>query len=365
METGKWGTYHFCDFVHNADPEFALAQDLLEAWFEHYPMDEKRRLKRDFYSSEWKWYAPLSELFVHEVCRLHGVELRAHPGSSGKNPDFLVSKNNNNICVVEVTCILHNSKLEDIEDKKKCDLINKINEHQSDGYKFGIEVNICGDRYLPKKRIWNELDKVFLELQRDFARDDFTRSKVSRRFREYKIEIGDWQFTLTLLKRDSRNGSLIASTSVSSWPGLSDKIRKSLSEKHPSKYSSNLPYVLAIVVADPICSVRDFVSALYGDETMLFNRDSGAYSGEGRQANGAWSNTRGWKSKGFSAIMGFTGINVVDLTRSQGYLFLHPEAANPLDFSFQHLIQLQVDKTTGYLNVQDGSSLSDILHKRN
>lgn len=127
--------YDFYD--RNNQPHISNVRDILNNWFSKYPLHEqtelKSRFKKDFESALYELY--LFNLFIQL-----GFDITIHPTlpNTTKHPDFLLSKNEIQICV-EAKIITGKTKEEKAKEQIKGMLYDLINDYSLSNFYFGID----------------------------------------------------------------------------------------------------------------------------------------------------------------------------------------------------------------------------------
>src|SRR5689334_11905016 len=86
--------------------EFARIRDVLEIWFEHYPLSEQPEFRSRFRSTnDFQYRAAFFELFLHELHLQLDCKLQLHPSlnNTAKLPDFLVQPQHGSRSYLEAT----------------------------------------------------------------------------------------------------------------------------------------------------------------------------------------------------------------------------------------------------------------------
>jgi hypothetical protein len=139
---------------------------------------------------------------------------------------------------------------------------------------------------------------------------------------------------------------------------LSDNIRAS-SKGKTSRYGElSIPYILALNVLDFAFDAEDIAEALFGDETVTYNFETGE-GFPGRKPNGVWFGPEGFQNRRMSGVCVFRYLIPDKVGDVEPVLWHHPRANQPLPPDLWPLSQQNPNDEIGQL--VEGQSAVDLL----
>jgi hypothetical protein len=317
------------DFYERVDsPFFAEVRTELCRWFVRYPSQEQEDLRRRLFDDDLS-EAALWELIVHELYRVAGYHLEAHPEVDGttRRPDFLVTRGDETF-LLEARVVTATSDARRRRDRRLDSLIKSINK-RAKPYAFYTQLKLLkeGVQQPPTAKLVRELEAWLDEVDRTFSAEQLRVAAASHAFPSRDFAAADWKLRFVALpvaveKRGRLKGPMIGVHPIEtggSEPGA--RIQNAVSKKG-SRYGTDVPYPLVVALAIEELGAHideDIAVALFGQTPWTPNgREDGYWSGRrnaGLRVGGVLTmdHPRPWK-----------------LPRLQPRLWLNPWATKPL-----------------------------------
>jgi len=151
--------------------EVARIREILEVWFEHYPLTEQAEIRSRFQSSnDIQHKSAFFELFLHELFLRLGCKLSLHPSleNTSKTPDFLIEPEINHKFYLEatvVTCEGANDKVTQALENTVYEVLDRLVD--SPDYFLDLTVSGSLKSSPPSKRIANDINTKLRHLDYD------------------------------------------------------------------------------------------------------------------------------------------------------------------------------------------------------
>lgn len=245
---------HCCLFLHCLcnlhDSYFSECKRKLEEWFLNYPEEHKYEIKQRFYAvSNDQFWGAYFELMLHQYLVDKGFEVCPHEPVEGRNIDFLVKKEGNDLFYLEVFAIIESD--ERLKQKLKMEEIFRKIENQCQK-EINADISFKGE-------LTNNIEDVPIsEICAWLAREEGESYKEFSTG-EGSLNIDKYDRTEYTLKRFSYSYSYSGSVGGRSFENALESKR--------SKYKKlRLPFVVAA------CSFSAEILNEYDVETHLFGR---------------------------------------------------------------------------------------------
>ena len=304
-------------------PDAALHRALLESWFERFPDEAKKDLRRRFRSNDDHTHeSALFELFLHELLNQLGCEVVVHPevpDSSG-HPDFCVDYGTGSFYLEATTVGQQRGPFTRSANEE--DVIRKLSQLTSPHFQIGVDLEGKLRRILSAK----EVTRPFEELVADHHPDE-----VQRMIDEggtyaapcRRIEHGTWSLTgwLVPVPCDSRGKTdslpLLIDRYKAKWVDSITLVRKALRDKS-SKYGElDAPFMVAVGLRDVFAGGGNDEYRRRIDLEVLFGKET-RY---GRAKDGIWGDGRYTR---LASVLMFRSIDLWNLPRASACVYLNP-----------------------------------------
>jgi hypothetical protein len=254
--------FEFFDRV--ADPYFEAVRDLLDGWFDHYPVDHQNHLLGRI-KSNGQYSSAVWELYLHERFIRAGLTVEVDPAVSEGTPDFRLTRNGGLACYVEAM-VDQGSK----EQQRQGRARNSFTNNLETSLKGRSHALFC--RFDSVGSTTPSLKQLVKDLDHEMA--DNSGGSFHRQF----IASG-WVVSIRAEPLTSPSPTVFVS---SSWRRVSsyaesrlDPIRDAVEAKGKKYKKLDGPLVVAISTASHFSSVRteDVANALFGTFTAHLGHD--------------------------------------------------------------------------------------------
>jgi len=325
------------DFYDRSDrKEVAKIRNELNAWFNHYPDEDKPELINRFKAG---FSSAFYELFIYEVFRRQGFTLFPHPElpNSTKRPDFMAKKG-------ELELFLEACEATDLSEAEKAlknktgtlyDIINTIN---SPNFFLRInELHFKSNLSPSGRKIVNFLEKEVLNYDPDVLTKELTKHGIEVS-PQITYEDKNIKITFSLIPKSPEGRNKLKKPIViypfqSCWGGSEDSIKTAI-EKKATRYGKlDKPFIVCVnSISDKMTDEHDVHNALFGPlkvswSTNPVNRDEKWI----RDGGGVFKGPAGPQ---FTRMTGtfVTNIHPGNLHVAKHWLVKHPFSALDLDF---------------------------------
>lgn len=331
----------------SARPEADKIRTVLEDWFSRYPKKEQNNLLQRLKSSEFE--SGFFELYLHEVVSRQGFKCQVE--YTVRTPDFLVLHNDKKCFYLEAT----EPKLPRRDVKHNAyyfDLLDRLNEIKSI-YHFSVGV----EGYLTEYANLPDFIRWLQEAEKQQTDNDEYIKRMNNGA-EVKIKISP--------KPKGRGGSSenigIVSYGVRSIQ-TTTMINKAIKKKARHYNKPDLPFVIAINIKERIFDERMAASALFGNETITVNVDTGEDSIGRDTSTAALLDPKGRaKNTRVSGVLILHNLNPWNIINRIPQLWHTPWAKRPFPPELWQLPQLIPNASKGIYEKKEGKSISDLLH---
>lgn len=292
------------DFYNQtARKEFSEIRERLEAWFECYPHQNKKKLKQDLIRNGFD--GAFYELFLYNYFYKLGFNIEIEPqvSSSSHRPDFLIS-NNEISFYLEATVVTGVSDKETKKEKIRSVVYDKINEYYSPYFYLDIKCfQIISGKAPSSKRILSFINDKLSNFDGGMDMNSYDLIDWIYQDEDIFMEIG-------IIPKSSKYKELKSSTTIGIYGGdgvakidrATEIISKSLVNKAKKYGKLDKPYIIAINLLDGQ-SDFDINLALYGTESFIFSRDTKEFTQIIRNKDGFFYGKRGFQRKGVSGVL--------------------------------------------------------------
>lgn len=344
--------------------EFAKIRDLLEGWFERYPIPEQSEFRSRFRSlNNYHHQAAFFELFLHELLFQLDCKPQLHPSlnKTTKTPDFLVAPLERQSFYLEATLVSGETARETTARAREnvvYDVLNRL--VKSPDYFLSLSVRGSPESPPPAKQLANYINRELAVLDYDHIERLF-RLNGDRNMPTWHFNHDGWVIEIQPIPKGQLRGNrsirpigTIKSEikAVTPWGPIHDAII----EKGGKYGTIDFPYVIALNAIEQIDTL-DIMQALFGEEEILISEN---FETRMRlKPNGAWFGPKGPQYTRVSAALVITQLSPYNIPRAKLTLYHNPWAKNPYTSVLTQLPQaIQID---GRIQWVDGKKPTDIF----
>lgn len=233
-------------------------RELLEAWFSHVPANERHEMRERFRAGADDAMASVfHELCLYELLFQEGCQITFHPPmrESTNRPDYGVRQTDGTEFLIEAISATVVST-GPTNSPRRNRIADRLHRFRHDGFAIGIDELREGSRDLR----WIPLER---HIRSELARIGPQRRRVS--MTPFKNDDG-WKVRLTAIPalRPEASGKVLYEAWHGTSAGPAAAISAALQKKATRYGDPDRPYVIAVNSSDPMCSDRDFDTALFG-----------------------------------------------------------------------------------------------------
>lgn len=315
-------------YVHlNRDntPGAQQLREQLESWFGEFPEASQRDLKERFRSNNPDTHqSALFEIFLHRLLSALGCNVEVHPKISGTDsrPDFLVHQGER-CFYLEATAVGRTSGPFALSNNEQ-DALDKLRTLTSSDFNLGFETRGTLTRTLRRNHLLPRFQQLLEAYEPDWVQEQIDEGGLAAA-PSARYEVGDWCVEAWLIPIGSQSQIPNQSRTISVMPlkaaftNALEPVRNALKEKGHKYGQPKLPLVVAVHTRDMFYNGRRCdMEVMFGDECILSSSENSELS---RIPNGLWS---GGRSKRIAAFWRFQKVDVWNLARSCGCLYMNP-----------------------------------------
>lgn len=359
----------FSYYNRSARPAVARIREVLQEWFDRYPVAEQEELWRRFRAD---FAAAFFELFLHELLRRLGIEPIPHPfldAQTKRRPDFLAVSPGGKRFLLEATLARDESVKKRAERRISDRLKDEINKLDLSDFMLGVHIIQVPQRSPSARRIRafleNEVKKYDAdEIVRACEREGSSALPVLRYSNEGLIA----EFQLIPVKPSARGkrgrraiGIHTGGRVVQVKPSRS--LTRAIRRKATKYGELDVPYVIAVnAVGEYGTYTEDIVEALYGEERIQLRLTESGRSNarQIRVPGGVWLSPRGQpRHTRVSAVMIANPLTVWNIPKAPIRVYENPWATNPLGTELDRLPRALIRESD--IEWLEGSTLGEII----
>jgi hypothetical protein len=353
------------DFFDRSDSEKSkVIREVLNAWFDNYPQDEKPEFKKRFRK---EFSSSLYELFIHELFTKQGFTLESHPilKNSSKRPDFL-AKGNGIEFYIEVKEATDKTDSERAIENKTNQIYDMVNQTDSPNFFLQIEkLNFKTEQQPSAKKVVRYLEIKLPEHNPDLVLDNLSTLGI-KGIPFISFEDQNLSMIIKLMPKSKEIRGKKGLRPIGVFPsegfvgGADDSIKSALSKKANRYGELDKPFLICInSKSHKGTDNYDVMDSLFGSTSVSYSTDPNNKDERiERGINGFFKDNSGPKYTKVSAVM----INrlILGHVKEGKYWFVkHPFAQNDLNFD-----KFEIDKTFVEQNkiiFKKGKSIREIL----
>lgn len=357
--------YNKYDFYDSRSLPFAIQiRQILNQWFEKYPENEKRDLKKRF---KKEFHSAFFELFIHELFLKQGFTLETHPNVpwTSKKPDFLVKGNGMEFYLEAKVATDKTNSERSIENRKK-QFYDSLNTLESLNFYIYIrELELKSENQPSSKKI-----KIFLESELKKYNPDELENKIEI-YGLDSLDIITYEdlnikLVITLIPKSQKKRGKENTQSIGVYPiqtfmaSVEDSIRNAV-EKKATRYGElDKPYLICInSTSEKRLDYENIMNAFFGSLQVTYStkpkNNNLHYS---RACDGVFLNSYGKMFTRVSAVL-ITHVYPSTLHVANHWLVKHPFAAKELLFDPFQLQKVEVIDNN--IETTKGQSIKKIL----
>jgi hypothetical protein len=283
LRTSNHNEPHFHYLQKSGTLVSACVRDLLEKWFENYPVDHKSELRQRFVKSKSDIASPTFEFALHATFKQLGADVEIHPKVSDdtdRRPDFLVRLPSGFEFYLEAVLARGQSD----EERNRVQIVNTLyatidQRLKSPDYFWTVTVLEQGPAAPSGKQMVHALAQYMAGLKRDEVEAQLEVHGLDTPVKLLWEDAG-WSIEFVPTpKKDEAIGNpahrplcpfpmkqgVICSDAVD--------IRKNIKSKVKHHSSVDKPYIIAVNAMNLFADHKDFEDAIYGSEKSIFRTD--------------------------------------------------------------------------------------------
>ncbi|MCL5247576.1 hypothetical protein M4I21_17270 [Cellulophaga sp. 20_2_10] len=353
------------DFFDRSDSEKGkVIREVLNAWFDNYPQDEKPEFKKRFRK---EFSSSLYELFIHELFTKQGFTLESHPilKNSSNRPDFL-ARGNGIEFYIEVKEATDKTDSERALENKTNQIYDIVNQTDSPNFFLQIEkLNFKTEQQPSAKKVVRYLESKLPEHNPDLVLDNLSTLGI-KGIPSISFEDQNLSMVIKLMPKSKEIRGKKGIRPIGMFPsegfigGADDSIKSALQKKATRYGELDKPFLICINSKSHRGTDNyDVMDSLFGSTSVSYSTDPNNKDERiERSMNGFFKDNSGPKYTKVSAVM----INrlVLGHVKEGKYWFVkHPFAQNDLNFD-----KFEIDKTFVEKNkiiYKEGKSIREIL----
>ncbi|WP_405413650.1 hypothetical protein [Streptomyces rubiginosohelvolus] len=279
-------------FERIAGPFWDQVRDVINEWWSHLPAQSRPGMRSRLLdrNSGTNVFSALWELYLHEMLIGSGckVAIEHSVGTTGKNPDFLVSREGERF-VVEA--IWSAQRLADMGEQIPPPLIDAIDNVPSPNFFLSYSVHAMGAAAPSQKRLKNGLVQWLSSLDPDQVIADCERKVPLPR---HTWQEAGWSLSFEAIPRSPGKRDDPAARAIGVYPSISwldvgsDRVLDAVKKKGSRYGDLGMPFIVAVGQAAFFPESRDVETALYGASVEYVHTGTPVI---GRLCNGYWNST--------------------------------------------------------------------------
>lgn len=258
-------TYSFLN--RSALPEFVPVREKLNAWFAHYPEDEQYELKKRL-QTQRQFDDAFFELYVHEFFYRRGFHLSVHPEltTTAKQPDFIVSKEDESKFYLEVKVVHDESDHERNYKEKQNKIAHELNKLGNFPYWISIrELVVKNDSSFSVKALIRKIEEALNSFNYLRMIELASNEYLSYEDENIQIKLAFWPRTSSRIHGMNRAVGVHGYFEVG-YVKTSDSLTKAIKEKAKKYGTLNHPFVLALSCISPDFLGPDDLETIIGKD---------------------------------------------------------------------------------------------------
>jgi len=360
--THNENTYDYFD--RSARQDVSNVRQVLNEWFENYPLTEKHELKSRFKKT---FSSAFYELFIYTLFSHQGFEITIHPEvpNSNKRPDFLLKKDDIEFYIEAKEAKDESSEQQSIK-RRTNQIYDSLNTIQSPNFFLRIsELTLKTTRQPTTKKIINIVENELKSIEPD---------KVTELIQNYgldgsphlQIEDSDLKLVISLIPKDpsyrNSGGRPIGTYPFDTyWGGAEGSIKNSFAKKAKRYGKLDKPYIICInAIGSRFSGEDDVENAVWGSSALSWSDDPNNPDEKlVRQKDGLFLSNKGPIFQNISGIL-VTYAVAFNIPVSKYWLIKHPFSNQVLDFGIFDMTYQYVKD--GKISTNQGKTVGEILN---
>lgn len=330
--------------------EYKRIRNLLEQWFERFSSEVQDELRARIRSKDDRQFlGAFYELYLHELLSKLGFSVEIHPTVSNRvtHPDFRVLKDGKPLFYLEVTL----AALSDTDTSAKArenQVYDTLNRMKSPNFFIRVKVRGAPTTNPPGVKMRSFLENKLSNLDPDVVTKQFDQGGLEA-LPSWNWKYNDWQINFSPIPKKSeargKHGVRPIGLQIKDvrWITPHIRIMKSIQDKATKYGKLDLPYIVAINVADELgVDEIDISNALFGEEqwTIILRGNNVISQEPNRKPNGAWYGPSGLRNRRVSAALIADNLSPWSIAKVTSILWHNPWTNRPLTLDTLILPQL-------------------------
>ncbi|MGS2763760.1 hypothetical protein [Sinomicrobium sp. M5D2P9] len=356
-------TYNY--FHKSSRRDIGIIRNQLEKWFGQYPDVEKKELKGRFKKD---WESAFYELFLYNLFRKLGYEIKIHPKVEGTNkrPDFLISGKDHKIYVEAKVCY-DQSEAERAYERKRNQFYDQLNKVRIRGFYLRIvELNFISNKQPKVKELITKIEGSIAS---------YDPGSITGQLMEYglgacpEITYGNEDFNIIIqpIPVDKPKRQKIIERPIGMFPfetfigGGEKSLRESILKKAKRYGKFDLPYLICInALGKKTSKGDDMENVIWGTLQYTYSTDPRNRNGRmTRKNDGIFFNGGEKRLRHLSGVL-VTKVFSSNIPNASYWFYKNPFANNPLNVD-------PLDQGYNYVNNEnqiisaEGTNLDELL----
>lgn len=305
-----------------AHPSWDTVRTTLDGWFDQMPDGKsKRHLRKRFRDHDDNTHASaIWELLLHRLFLGAGYLVEFEPLMDGLTPDFVVTTGDGHRFLVEATT------MNDSDETVALDRIEStIYEHLHEIHSAHFFGSVIIEESSLEEPDYDEIRRVITDWA--VSTDALAATlPAGTDMKPIRLGTGGWIIQITPHPGRSKPGRVLGIFNGKvGWSDDGSRLRKRLNRKHHKYAALGLPILLAVLSTTGRTDDWDVTNALYGQDAITVDVESGEVVGNTRQPDGQWYRGDAWGAREVSAVLTTNLTSSGFLHRSGHDLWLHPD----------------------------------------
>ena len=343
-------------------------RNVLERWFEDFPLSGKAELRSRFRSDDDRGHSgAFFELYCYTLLCHHDFAIEVHPTSDrdkSKKPDFLALLKDKRLFYMEST-LAAKSDIDNAAQARLDQVYDTLDRLDSPNFFVGVEI-----KNLPPHAPSGSNMRSFLDSQLRHLDPDEVSKVISEQgwdaVPHWTWNDNRWEIIFFPIpkSREGRNKPGVrpigSQTYGAAWIDSEKPLLHALKSKASCYGEFDCPYIIAVNVLDVFVSKDDVADVLFGKECFLLNpqtRDAEAQ----RAQDGFWIGPEGTRNRRVSGVLVAFNLDAWSIARKTPTLWHNPWASCKIDTDLWKGPQMVPDMQHSWSTLKDGKPSWELL----
>ena len=351
------------EFLYRSDrPEIPPICQLLEDWFQGYPLEQRQQLQRRLRSRrDDEFHSAFLELYLFTLLRKFRFDVEVPQASADeeKTEDFQIRRNRQLLCRIEATHVGQEEKHAWQDDFQE-ELQRSLDKAQTNGVWFFVCIEGSFDSQPRCAKVrrqfqnWHKKHRVGIV---SALAGGATPTELPR------FQIAEAGANITITPQGvgpaSDNPVAVWSRGVRCMH-TDEKLCRALNRKASRYGTMKVPFLVAASLCE-MADERDFANALLGKEAFMVSVAGDSPPAPFRQPDGLWWGPKGPQNTRVSAVLLVAELFPWSVAARQPIVYHNPWAEHPLPPDILPLTQMLPDNAKGQYERCRGQPMHEIL----